>query len=184
MTLFFHTHLYLIGIVAFLLGLFGMPAIIAFARQFNLTVKPNKRTSHVGEVPNVGGLNICMTFLLCFITFVVPFTRQVQFIALGAMLMTIIGFIDDVFELQPLHKTIGELAVATILIVFARLRITHLGGIFGLEEIGIFWGSVLSFVVFFAIVNAVNLIDGVDGLASGLGIVFFLFFILGNGYPC
>ena len=176
MTLFFHTHLYLIGIVAFLLGLFGMPAIIAFARQFNLTVKPNKRTSHVGEVPNVGGLNICMTFLLCFITFVVPFTRQVQFIALGAMLMTIIGFIDDVFELQPLHKTIGELAVATILIVFARLRITHLGGIFGLEEIGIFWGSVLSFVVFFAIVNAVNLIDGVDGLASGLGIVFFLFF--------
>ena len=64
------------------------------------------------------------------------------------------------------------------LIGFADLRITHLHGLFGIGEIGIVPSYLLSLFVLIAIINAVNLIDGIDGLASGLGILYCLFFAI------
>ena len=92
------------------------------------------------------------------------------------MMIMVVGFIDDILVLTPLAKLLGETVAGLALIGFSDLRLTHLHGIFGIGEIGIVPSYLLSLFVLIGIINAINLIDGVDGLASGLGILYCLFF--------
>jgi UDP-N-acetylmuramyl pentapeptide phosphotransferase/UDP-N-acetylglucosamine-1-phosphate transferase len=171
---FLEQHSYLIGVVSFLLGLLFMPVVIRIAKAKGFVVRPNKRMSHEGEVPNIGGLNICFSFMLTFLLF--HSTDINHFFLIGLFVIMVVGFIDDVLVLKPTTKLFGETLAGLALVGFADLRITHLNGLFGLNEIGIVPSYLLSLFVLLAIINAINLIDGVDGLASGLGIIYCLFF--------
>lgn len=173
---FFIQHSYLIGLISFTLGLIGMPVVIRIAKKKGFVVRPNKRMSHTGEVPNVGGLNICFSFLLTYLIFEYDQMTQNQFFLIGLFAIMAVGFIDDVLVLTPTAKLLGETFAGLALIGFADLRITHLHGLFGIAEIGVIPSYLISFFVLIAIINAVNLIDGIDGLASGLGILYCLFF--------
>lgn len=173
---FFIEHSYLIGLVSFALGLLGMPIIIRVAKAKGFVVRPNKRMSHTGEVPNVGGLNICFSFMLTYMLFEFNQMSQSQFFLIGLFAIMSVGFIDDVLVLTPMAKLFGETLAGLALIGFADLRITHLHGLFGITEIGIIPSYLISLLILIAIINAVNLIDGIDGLASGLGILYCLFF--------
>lgn len=173
---FFLQHSYLIGLVSFVLGLIGMPLVVRMAKAKGFVVRPNKRMSHTGEVPNIGGLNICFSFMLTYLLFEYNQLNQSQFFLVGLFAIMAVGFIDDVLILTPLAKLLGEALAGIALIGFADLRITHLHSLFGITEIGIIPSYLLSLFVLVAIINAVNLIDGIDGLASGLGILYCLFF--------
>ena len=160
---FFLKYSFLIGLISFFLGLIGMP---------------NKRMSHTGEVPNVGGLNICFSFMLTYLLFEFNQMSQSQFFLIGLFAIMAVGFIDDVLILTPIAKILGETLAGIALIGFADIRLTHLHGIFGIEQIGIIPSYLLSLFVLLAIINAINLIDGVDGLASGLGMLYCIFFAI------
>ncbi|MDR0829004.1 MAG: undecaprenyl/decaprenyl-phosphate alpha-N-acetylglucosaminyl 1-phosphate transferase [Prevotellaceae bacterium] len=162
-------------LVTFLAGLVLMPMVLRFAKRKNMVVRPNKRTSHNGAVPNIGGLDIFCSLLLVFITLLM-FNRLSMPFFIGFCLLFAIGFIDDRLILSPYWKLLGETICAFFLIFLADIRITSLYGIFGIDELP-FWASyLLSYFVYITIVNALNLIDGIDGLASGLGIIYCLFF--------
>jgi len=176
--LFFLEHSYLIGIISFLIGLIGMPVVIRIAKAKGFVVRPNKRTSHTGEIPNIGGLNICFSFLLTYIAFEYNSLMQSQYLLIGLVAIMAVGIIDDILVLSPRAKLLGEIVAGTALIWFSRLRITHLHGLFGIDEIGMVPSFLLSYFILIAIINAINLIDGVDGLASGLGILYCLFFAI------
>lgn len=171
-------HSYLIGLISFVLGLLGMPLVIRIAKAKGFVVRPNKRMSHTGEIPNIGGLNICFSFMLSYLLFEYNQMSQNQFFLIGLFAIMAVGFIDDVLVLTPLAKLIGETLAGIALIGFADLRITHLHGLFGIGQIGIIPSYIISLFILVAIINAVNLIDGIDGLASGLGILYCLFFAL------
>ena len=173
---FFITHSYLIGLISFAFGLLGMPVVVRIAKAKGLVVRPNKRMSHTGEVPNIGGLNICFSFILTYLLFEYDQLSQSQFFLIGLFAIMAVGFIDDVLVLTPLTKLLGETLAGIALVGFADLRITHLHGIFGIEQISIIPSYAISLFILIAIINAVNLIDGIDGLASGLGILYCLFF--------
>lgn len=175
---FFLQHSYLIGLISFAFGLIGMPIVIRIAKAKGFVVRPNKRMSHEGEIPNIGGLNICFSFLLTYMLFEFDQMSQSQFFLIGLFAIMAVGFIDDVLILTPMAKLFGETLASIALIGFADIRITHLHGIFGIQEIGIIPSYILSLFVLIAIINAVNLIDGIDGLASGLGMLYCLFFAL------
>lgn len=175
---FFVAHSYLIGLVSFMLGWLGMPLVIRIAKAKGFVVRPNKRMSHTGDVPNIGGLNICFSFMLSYLLFEFNQMDQNQFFLIGLFAIMAVGFIDDVLVLTPLAKLIGETLAGIALIGFADLRITHLHGLFGIEQIGIVPSYLISLFILIAIINAVNLIDGIDGLASGLGILYCLFFAI------
>jgi len=175
---FFVAHSYLIGLISFVLGWLGMPLVIRIAKAKGFVVRPNKRMSHTGDVPNIGGLNICFSFMLSYLLFEFNQMDQNQFFLIGLFAIMAVGFIDDVLVLTPLAKLIGETLAGIALIGFADLRITHLHGLFGIGEIGIVPSYLISFFILIAIINAVNLIDGIDGLASGLGILYCLFFAI------
>ena len=175
---FFIAHSYLIGLVSFLIGFIGMPLVIRIAKTKGLVVRPNKRMSHTGDVPNIGGLNIIFSFMLTYLLFEYDQLDQSQFFLIGLFAIMAVGFIDDVLVLTPTAKLLGEALAGIALVGFADLRITHLHGIFGIEQIGTIPSYILSLFVLIAIINAINLIDGIDGLASGLGMLYCLFFAI------
>lgn len=178
---FFFHHTFLIGIVSFLFGWMGMPLVIKIAKKKGFVVRPNKRMSHTGEVPNIGGLNICFSFLLSYMLFEFGQMEQNQFFLIGVLAIMAVGFIDDVLILTPTAKLLGETLAGIAMIGFADLRITHLHGLFGINEIGIIPSYLISLFVLIAIINSINLIDGVDGLASGLGMLYCAFFAIWFG---
>lgn len=173
-----YSYPFLTIIVSFLIGLSFMPLVINIAKKRNFVVKPNKRTSHEGVIPNIGGINIFISFLLTVFLFSYAMISQLQFRIFGVFIILIIGFVDDLIDVKPLWKLIGELTSAFFLIVVSDVRLSHLHGFLGVNELPLLVSYFLSFFVFIVIINSLNLIDGVDGLASGLGILYSLFFAI------
>ena len=167
-------------LVSFLVGLCFMPLVIDIAKKRNFVVKPNKRTSHEGVIPNIGGINIFISFLLTVFLFSYEIIDQMQFILIGMFFILIVGFVDDLIDIKAHWKLIGELVAAFFLIVVSPddIRLTNLHGFLGIYHLSLITSYLLSFFVFVVIINALNLIDGIDGLASGLGILYSLFFAI------
>lgn len=165
-------------LVSFIIGLCFMPLVIKIAKNRNFVVKPNKRTSHEGAVPNVGGINIFVSFLLTVLFFSFALISELHYTIIGLFIILIIGFVDDLIDIKAGWKLIGELTAAFFLIVAADVRITNLHGFLGILNLSLPSSYLLSFFVFIVIINSLNLIDGVDGLASGLGVLYSLFFAI------
>jgi len=168
---------YLLGLVSFGIGAFLMPYVIQMAQKKELIVKPNRRTAHEGGVPNIGGINIFSSFILAFLLFLpteVVFQHQV--ILVGMYFILLVGFFDDMIEISPVKKLCGEIIAGVLLIVVADVRLTSLYGFFGFWEIPVWISYIMSFLAYLLIINGLNLVDGVDGLASGLGILICTFF--------
>lgn len=153
-----------------------MPVVIDIAKKYNFVVSPNKRTSHTGEIPNVGGVNIFISFLLTVFLFTTDLFTDIQFVLMGLFIILIVGFIDDLINIKVSWKLAGELIAGFFLIVITDIRLTSLHGFLGIYELPVIWSYSLSIFVFIVVINAMNLIDGIDGLASGLGILYSLFF--------
>ncbi|HLP06014.1 MAG TPA: MraY family glycosyltransferase [Paludibacter sp.] len=175
---FVHLFPYLSVLVSFLIGLGFMPLVINIAKTHNFVVKPNKRTSHEGIIPNIGGINIFASFLLTVFLFSYGIISELQFTIIGVFIILIVGFVDDLVEIKATWKLLGEVTSAFFLIVVSDVRLSHLHGFLGINELSLGTSYLLSFFVFVLTINALNLIDGVDGLASGLGILYCLFFAI------
>jgi UDP-N-acetylmuramyl pentapeptide phosphotransferase/UDP-N-acetylglucosamine-1-phosphate transferase len=173
---FIHGFPYITTLVSFVIGLCFMPLVINIAKNRNFVVKPNKRTSHEGVIPNIGGINIFISFLLTVFMFSYEIISELQFSIIGVFIILIVGFVDDLIDVKPLWKLIGELASAFFLIVVSDVRLSSLHGFLGIYDLSLMVSYALSFFVFIVIMNSLNLIDGVDGLASGLGILYSVFF--------
>ena len=175
---FLHTYPFVIGIISCLLAFVGMPLVIRIAQKKHLVVRPNKRMSHNGDVPNIGGIDICFSFMLTYLIFAFNEFQESQFLLIGVFAIMCVGLVDDILILSPAAKLLGETLAGTALIGFADIRLTHLFGIFGINELSIIPSYLISLFVLIALINAINLIDGVDGLASGLGMLYCLFFAI------
>ncbi|HHT22724.1 MAG TPA: undecaprenyl/decaprenyl-phosphate alpha-N-acetylglucosaminyl 1-phosphate transferase [Bacteroidales bacterium] len=175
---FSHNYPFLVVLVSLTIGYLFMPVVIKIAKSYNFVVSPNKRTSHNGNVPNIGGLNIFISFLITVFLFSYEIIASLQFVLMGLFVILIIGFIDDLINIKASTKLLGELVSGFFLIVIADIRLSNLHGFLGIYEIPILLSYALSFFVFIVVVNAMNLIDGIDGLASGLGILYSLFFAI------
>lgn len=175
---------------SFLLGGLFMPFVRRMAIRKNLVARTNRRTSHSGQVPNIGGMNIFFTFLISYLFFAIPpvffttFTAnelpsKSQFVLVGLLCIFFVGLMDDMLEISARKKFIGELIVAFIIVVMGDFRFTYFYGFLSLSDVSTeyVWLSYgVSIFLFLLLTNAINLIDGVDGLATGLGIVACFFY--------
>lgn len=156
-----------------------MPFVLRVAIRKQMVVRPNKRTAHNGNIPNVGGINIFTSFFLAFLLSLQGTPNLLKYYLAGAYLIFLVGFLDDLLSFSALKKLIGELFAGFILIVIADVRLTNLHGFFWISDIPdqlIGVSYFVSFFLFLLIINSLNLIDGVDGLATGIGIVICAFF--------
>lgn len=173
-------------VIAFVASFKIIPIVIRIARLKNLVDEPNNRTSHNKAIPTLGGVGIFIGFALSSLLFAsYYFVPEFNSLLLGMLILFFLGIKDDILVLSAKKKLVGQILVAFLISYLGDVRIASFEGIFGIYDIP-YWTSIpLSMFIFIALINAVNLIDGIDGLASGFGILSstFLgafFYILGH----
>ena len=165
----------LAGILALLL----VPLTDRLARRVGAIDFPNERSLHEAPTPKLGGLAILVAVLVTGLIWL-PWDAETRAILIGAVLITGVGFLDDIYDLNAAAKLAGQ-TVAVIVPVTAGVTVESftfpfLGaldpgsvGLIGLPGSGaIDLGDVGTVVGIVAVINVINLIDGVDGLAAGV----------------
>jgi UDP-GlcNAc:undecaprenyl-phosphate GlcNAc-1-phosphate transferase len=157
-------------VLALLLALYGVPLARRAALQFNIVDRPDGRLKQQAEpVPYFGGLAVYLAFLVSLaLTF--EFRQDVLGLVLAGTLVLMVGLIDDFGVLRPWPKLIGQLIAVLVLIRSGiRIEITALPD----------WLDLLLTVVWMiGIINALNIIDVMDGLAGGVSVVACLWLFL------
>lgn len=151
---------------------YTIPVILRVSRLKNLYDDPDERKAGASTVPLLGGIAIFMSFVLSVILFSENSNfAELKYILASAIILFFIGIKDDILVISPTKKFLAQLLAALILILLADIRITHLHGFLTIREINFVSSILLTLVLMVGIINAMNLIDGIDGLASGIGIV-------------
>lgn len=156
---------------------FAIPSVIRVAQIKNLIDIPGHRAAHEKPTPSLGGIAIFAGTVFA-ITMWTPFRyfAGLQYILCAMMVIFLIGAKDDIMPMSPFRKLGGQFAAASILALKADVIITTLYGLFGIEQLPYWIGLIFSIFVIVLIINAFNLIDGINGLAASLGILISLVF--------
>jgi UDP-GlcNAc:undecaprenyl-phosphate GlcNAc-1-phosphate transferase len=174
-------------VVAFLLALALSPAVAAVAHRFALLDIPGGRRLHLRPIPRPGGIAVAAAFgltlfLFWFVDsylgrpFLIPAevrTPRFTLTVLAAVVGLAVGFLDDVFDLRARWQILGHLAIAWV-VVFAGIRIDFISDPFEPGQlIRLAPAIAVGFTVFWLVgMNvALNFLDGLDGLAAGVGII-------------
>ncbi len=172
-------------IISFIICFVLIPIIIKLSMRYNLVDKPNERKVHKVPISRLGGLGIVLGILSSApLWFLKGDTSMLIHLLVGMLILIMIGVIDDIRELPPKIKFLGQI-VAALLLAHAGLLIDNMFGIFGIEQLPIVFQYILTVFIVAGIINAFNLIDGIDGLAGGLALIdmtgfFVLFFLAGE----
>ena len=156
-------------VMAFVLTLIFIPPVIFMVKRFKLFDRPNARKEHTIPTPTFGGIAIfagTITSLLFWFKFNSHPSTITFFISM--ILLCGVGIMDDLKDLAARYKLVVEAGMASLLAV-SGIRITSMGGLFGITELHIVAQYVITVITIVGITNAFNLIDGIDGLAGGLG---------------
>lgn len=163
--------------VAFLVTYISIPSIIEVARAKHLFDEPNGRTSHLVSTPTLGGMAIFAGFIISGMIFInISRIGYIQYVIAGSIIIFFLGLQDDILSLSPLKKLLGQIVAVAIIIVLGDVLLTDLHGFLGIHKIGYVSSAFLSLFVIIVTINAFNLIDGIDGLAAGVGILAVGFF--------
>lgn len=167
-------------ITSFLVVLLATPALIKVANAKKLFDEPDdKRKLHKTNTPSVGGIIIFAATLFSYALWFPSeqisgqslINSDLKYIVATLLILFFIGIKDDIIGTAPVKKLIGHFIVGLILVTMADIRLTSMHGLFGIKEIPE-WASIfLSLFTYIVISNAFNLIDGVDGLAAGIGLI-------------
>jgi UDP-N-acetylmuramyl pentapeptide phosphotransferase/UDP-N-acetylglucosamine-1-phosphate transferase len=162
----------LTGAVSFSVSLLVIPAIMKVAREKRLYDLPDARKIHTKPIASLGGVGIFIGFFLsALLTISSKPGSEFQYFFASALVIFFLGLKDDILILSARKKFLGQLAAAAILIHLANIRIDSMHGFLGIYELPQVIGYLLSYITIIVVVNAYNLIDGVDGLAGSLGVM-------------
>ncbi|WP_409252035.1 glycosyltransferase family 4 protein [Bacillus sp. SCS-153A] len=143
------------------------PLVIKLAIKFGVTDKPNHRKVHEKVMPRMGGLAIFIGVMVGYFVSDLH-NEKVTAITVGAILIIILGILDDKFELSAKIKFSGQLLIA-VMIVSTGLTIDFITIPFVVEKFQLGWMAYpITILWIVGITNAINLIDGLDGLAAGV----------------
>jgi len=171
---------------SFIVCLILIPLIIKFSKRYNLVDKPNERKVHKVPISRLGGLGIIIgTLATAPIWFLYGNSNILFHMLTGIAILMVVGIIDDLRELPPKVKLLGQV-IAALVMAHAGLRVDDLFGLFTINHLPIIIQYLLTILIVAGIVNAFNLIDGIDGLAGGLAMIdmagFFIFFMLSGNF--
>ena len=163
-------------IVSVFLSKYGTEIYCCLARRFDMVDRPDTlRKVHKKPIPVGGGIILFLTTILVFAGCLLyapslpfPFRRIVPSILMASTILVIVGLVDDRWELSGSIKICSQIVAVSILLIFAKdySKISLLGAEYDLGHmfypLGIIW--------FVGLINAVNFLDGADGVASTAGI--------------
>lgn len=173
----FFTHLLLPFMVAFLVVLWIFPKVLAVALQKNIVDNPDARKLQKRPIPVLGGMAVFFGLTFGFVIAMMFADCAELFPVFAAMtIMLYMGTLDDIMGLSPALRFVVEIAVMTMMVIISRCAINDFHGLFGLEVIPMWVAVPLTVFAAVGIINAINLIDGIDGLSSGYCVMACLMF--------
>jgi UDP-GlcNAc:undecaprenyl-phosphate GlcNAc-1-phosphate transferase len=160
------------GVEAALFTALIVPLLIILARRSGLIDRPGGRKQHSGEVPLIGGLAIYAALTSVAVVHWASLDGETLRFLLLAGAAVAAGLIDDRRGLRPAAKLALQFAIAALAVLWGGDLLDDLGDILGFGNIVLGWTApLISMFAYVALMNAVNLIDGADGVAGGVSCV-------------
>jgi UDP-N-acetylmuramyl pentapeptide phosphotransferase/UDP-N-acetylglucosamine-1-phosphate transferase len=141
------------------------------AKEKKLYDLPDARKLHTRPIASLGGVGIFIGLFLSALLTITRDNNEFQFFFASALVIFFLGLKDDILILSARKKFLGQLAATAILVHLADIRIESMHGFLGVGKLPDPVGIALSYITIIVVVNAYNLIDGVDGLAGSLGLL-------------
>ena len=146
---------------SFCLALILTPLVRALARRYGFVAQPKTDRWHKKPTAMLGGAAIWLSVIIALLAFSLH-TAYGKQILLASTFLCFVGFIDDVFHIKPYQKLIGQI-LGSAFVVYYGLSLPWTGSVLLNMALAIFW--------LIGITNAINLLDIMDGLASGIAII-------------
>lgn len=154
-----------------ILSLVLTPLTARLSYRFGALDVPDGRKMHDRVVPRLGGIAIAFALVIPLL-WILPASNEFLVFLAGAVLVSLTGFIDDVFLIHPAWKFFGQVLAVSVFVFFGGGTLTSLGDLFGTGPIVTGplapWVTILCAV---GVINALNLSDGLDGLAGGISAI-------------
>jgi len=174
---FFHTYHFenyiFIICISILITLLAIPSILHVARSRHLYDDIGHfRKQHDHGIPRLGGVAIFVSFAITVMIFsVVDKSFSVSYLLISAIILFAMGLKDDLSGVNSSTKFLIQFIVSLNLVVLGDIRLTSMYGILGISDLPYLVSVGLTILVIMLLINAFNLIDGIDGLASTTGII-------------
>ncbi len=177
-------HIFLvIGSLLFsaLCGFLAIPLIQNFCQEKKLFDMPDARKVHQSSIPRLGGISFLPSMFIAFLatsltynTFTgisqVTFSLWTLYFFVSLMLIYGVGIVDDIVGLKANVKFLVQI-IASLLLPLAGLYFNNFYGFLGIHEVPFYIGMPLTIFIIVYVTNAINLIDGIDGLAAGISLI-------------
>lgn len=166
-------------VISFFLSALAIPYIRHVARRRGWLDRSDERKIHTGEIPRLGGIGIAFGFFVSAIVssaalplfgLVFPTSWKIAILLAGALAIHALGLFDDFKNLRARTKFFVQILIAVAVVAAGYyFRALHLPGV-GRVELGVLGPAITVFWIV-GVMNAVNLIDGMDGLAGGIAFI-------------
>lgn len=167
-------------VVCFFSSILITPMVKKLAFLIGATDKPNYRKVHQKIMPRLGGLAIFLSFIIGILIYK-PISNTYLPIIIGSFVIILTGALDDMIEISPKLKLAGQIVAAAVVVIMGDIRVDFINLPFGGKiEFGIL-SIPFTMLWIVGITNAINLIDGLDGLAAGVSTIA-LFTIAGMSF--
>ncbi|HEY8411167.1 MAG TPA: hypothetical protein VIK76_07190 [Pyrinomonadaceae bacterium] len=147
--------------ISFVLALLLTPVVRAFARRAGMVAVPKTDRWHKKPTAMMGGIVIWLTVVICYFTFI-RHTTYGSRILLASTFLFLVGLVDDLIHIKPYQKLIGQI-LGSAFVVYYGLSLPWTSSVLLNMALAIFW--------LIGITNAINLLDNMDGLASGIAVI-------------
>ncbi|MCC6599516.1 MAG: undecaprenyl/decaprenyl-phosphate alpha-N-acetylglucosaminyl 1-phosphate transferase [Crocinitomicaceae bacterium] len=172
-------------LTSFFLVLIATPSLIKVAKLKHLVDEPGEaRKLHSRSIPTLGGVMIFAGTIIAYCLWFpaksnwmgrnydpLSALNEFKYLVACMFMLFFLGLKDDIIGVSPSKKLLVHMLVGFILVVVANIRLTSFWGLFYVDELPHSVSIGLSVFIYIVIVNAINLIDGVDGLAAGVGLI-------------
>ncbi len=149
------------GMISFVI----VPILINLSNKFKWLDYPDERKMHKTPVPRIGGLAIMISFIITIVRNL-QFSREIQGLLFSSILIMVIGVIDDIWNVKAWIKLLFQIIASFIIISFGY-KITIIPNNWPFENV---IEIIITIIWFVGVTNAINFLDGIDGLVASFGI--------------
>jgi UDP-GlcNAc:undecaprenyl-phosphate GlcNAc-1-phosphate transferase len=160
-------------VVSFIISLYSVRKILYITTHRKIfDVPDNTRKIHGAHIPSLGGIGVFAGYMVAAAFFLFMNAKGWNYVMASTVVLFFTGIYDDIMNMRPSKKLVAQLLASALTIWFADIRIASLYGIFGINDLPYWLSMGLTIVACTFFINAFNFIDGIDGLACALAILY------------
>lgn len=164
--------IFVIVFVTFLCSLIVTPIVERIAKHVKALDYPNERRINKVPMPTLGGLAIFFSFMLGYMLYARSSVQMLS-ILMGSFILILMGFIDDINPLKARFQLFAQIIAAGIVVFYGGMVLNYVSVLGFNISFMVPFNYIITIILIVAIINAINLSDGLDGLCSGISSIYF-----------